>query len=636
MNKINILYPKEEHILQNYVHQIRQTIDAYSIAHIIVGEALQNAMDAVALATHVKEKKIDIEIDLDKNEVLVRDNGIGFPPDTRLLFLGGGTKKVSKTTAGLVGVGIKVTMYCSESFSIKAKSKDRAWTLHILNADKFEQEDAIEIPEPFPEDTDPLKEFGTEILVKFSQEKIDDFMDQIMDRMVEPDLGAKKGFLKTIRNSKNKINPALQLMKCFLCRYTYAGDTLEAIGGRDGLENTKINLTMKCSQSNMGEKWLETWKELWGNKSEVIMEFSPAYLTVEDTVKMGNQCPPIYQDTIGKGGEGLEQTAEGFNVTKYESGDDFIQFKSLLTNKRGNTLPDEEMNKLERLLFPKINLIQVTIGHIDDLREFLPSGSRRVLSANGVVTEHDVDITTGQNQHYVRCIDIILDLDAELNYGKTHLKDRRLVGLTRDFVNETYRRTLQKAAQRYVGKMKDEDDEDENDDFWDRPDIEIPQLITQKIPQDENDVIGLFFELCGRGEIEGYKVFGLSQKDTYDSRMVIKRESDKDDLLENPQLSDLKTVEFKKSAALIVNDFAIQQKYPNEVDLIIAWDEGVVSKKFPEYRFQDIELSKYKKSSPEKVFPKVNRCLKNFKKRDEIQVLLLEDVIASMKEKLKN
>ena len=48
--------------------------------------------------------------------------------------------------------------------------------------------------------------------------------------------------------------------------------------------------------------------------------------------------------------------------------------------------------------------------------------------------------------------------------------------------------------------------------------------------------------------------------DTYDGRAVIRREFDAPDLLENPQETDLKTVEFKLRGASIARDFDRDEK----------------------------------------------------------------------------
>src|SRR3712207_2080173 len=81
----------------NYVHQLRQTIAAYSASMITLGEGLQNAIDTVCDDPKPAVGKIFVSIDFDTKTVIIRDNGMGFPKDISLLYLGG-TSKEGKNT----------------------------------------------------------------------------------------------------------------------------------------------------------------------------------------------------------------------------------------------------------------------------------------------------------------------------------------------------------------------------------------------------------------------------------------------------------------------------------------------------------------------------------------------------------
>lgn len=116
------------------------------------------------------------------------------------------------------------------------------------------------------------------------------------------------------------------------------------------------------------------------------------------------------------------------------------------------------------------------------------------------MTAHEIEFTRGQNQQYVRCFDLVIDVDAQLNYGKTHLTDRHLVGRINRFLDDAYGRTIQNAAAKFVGKILPPPDE--HDIFLQRPDLASPNLVMRKEPRDENDVIALFFELAGRRHLK--------------------------------------------------------------------------------------------------------------------------------------
>ena len=625
----DLLDPREA-LLDQYRNQIRHTIDAYSPGHIVIAEAIQNALDAIA-KQNTGNGFIDIHIDYDTSTVTVSDNGVGFPNEPRLLILGGSDKKKSsRTTAGMVGVGIKVVLYCSSHFEIRSNTGSETWCVEVKDAFKYADDASLKlpIPMPFQKDLAPREEQGTTVRYKFphsndsSSWRLRQFSDHIRSRLVDPQIGEEKGFVETLAKSKSKTVVA-DLFSFYLRRFTYAGDTLGPLGGRDGLTGTRVKLTI--TSSNTAEQMGEFWAGHWGDNKNETCEFEPSYLSVGETVNLTTvKRPGIYDENLGNGGQNLDRTASGFNVTNYSSNDDF---KKLLKNKKGD-LPGN-LENYEKKLFGVLNCVEVTIGRIPQFNDYLPHGSRRVLSANGVVTEHDIAITSGRNQQYVRCLDIVVDLDAQLNYGKTHIVNGHLVALAREFVNDAYLRTLQTAAARFVGKIAEDDDDEQEDVFWARADLsKITSVPIQKVPRDENDVIALFVSLLTANHINDYLIYGLSQQDRYDARMVIRRDCDATDLLENHVESDLRIVEFKCVATSIVKDFESDIKDPKELHLVIAWDAGTISG--TRFSIENIVHSKAYASSPQKVFPGAGHYIHDNKTGRELQLVLLKPYIESI------
>jgi hypothetical protein len=628
--QIDLLRPASA--IDNYRNQIKHTIDAYSIPHVVIGEALQNALDAVAVATtehDLKEGFISIQIDFDENSVTVSDNGIGFPNKSELLILGGsGKQKSSKTVSGMVGVGIKVVLYCAEYFSIKSKTTTDSWIVELNGANQFKEDPklTLSIPVPFQTDPSPMKSAGTVITYRFPggpEGTLVKFMEAVRSRIVDPEVGADAGFPGTVKTAALP-NEAAYLLASFLQRYSYVGDTLEADGGRPGLGKTKIKISL--TSKSRGEAIGSFWAERWGSSETVSTEIKPQYLGVEQTTLLTKvKKPAIFEDALGPGGAGLSRTASGFNVTKYLSG----TYKNLLRNAKGEYPSKSEMDRFENRLFPKINCIKLTIGRIPQLSQYLPHGARRVLSANGVVTEHDLEIVSGRNQQYVRCVDLVIDLDAELNYGKTQITNGPLVGLVREFVNEAYRRTIQNAAAAFVGKIVGDGDDVPADQFWARPGLD-PAVVQElrKQPCDENDVIALFVGLVASGKLEGYAVYGFSQSDRYDSRMIVRRECDPVDLLEKHQEKDLRTVEFKVFVASVIRDIESEAKDISDMHLLVAWDEGAIQGS--RFSLESIQHSDAFKSSPKKVFSGATHYLNDNKSGRQLQVLLLKNYIATL------
>lgn len=110
--------------------------------------------------------------------------------------------------------------------------------------------------------------------------------------------------------------------------------------------------------------------------------------------------------------------------------------------------------------------------------------------------------------------------------------------------------------------------------------------------------------------------------------MIIKKPSDRDDLLQSPQERDLKVVEFKVKAAFIASDFEREQKDPEEVALVVAWEEGTITGS-ARFAFEEIQLSQAYEASPRKVFGGVTRFINDNRTGRQIQVLLLKDVLAA-------
>lgn len=627
---IDLLMPSEVILRLNYLHQLRSTIAAYSPTMIVIGEALQNAIDAVC-ETKRRKGKISAVLDFDRHTVTVTDNGIGFPRDVSLLYLGG-TGKHDKGLKGEVGVGIKVTLFSSNWFEVRSNCDDGAWIANIENALYFETLPKVEVPKVFGDDPNPLEHQGTEVAYRFPAESefqdnpIDEFVAEIFTECIpgEPE----EAFLKTAAEYDGFPSVFAALLASYLRRYTYAGDTLATFGAQDRFPGRGIEIEVTVICSNPIERFGEEWGELFGDETTQSFVIEPSYMSITDTldwVPKGKKKPGEFNYPLGPGGSNLPQHMQGFNVRILTKEEEFVE---LLRNARNNLPPPKTLEKYSRHLFPNINMIMITIGHIGDLNRFLPGGSRRIISCNGTVTKHEINLIRGRNQLFVRCLDIVVDVNGRLNYGKTQLTSTMLVGLVFDYLNAAYGRTLQSGAQRWVGNIPTGDQYDTEEKFVTRPDLGVPDFITGKVPQDENDVIGLFFELAGNGWFPEYKIFGLSQRATYDGRAAIQREGDDISIFTPEADTDLKTVEFKLHATDVMKDFEQQQKSSREIDLVIAWDEG--SYENANYGFHLISESAAADRSPSMVYPRASWVIEDRHEGYEVQVILLREIVGEI------
>jgi hypothetical protein len=605
----------------NYIHQLEQTINAYVSSYIFVGEALQNALDAIRMKSG-GTKKVDVLLDFDNRRVTVRDTGLGFPDQPELLFLGGGKKQTLKL-AGMVGVGLKVVLFSSCDFSIRARNEEKSLRVDIKDAYQFNasQPPIIALPQEDGLPIDPENYFsagtGTEISYAFPVFPQEDegvperFLRDLLERCLKD---SRTNYEKTLDNAVQRGGYPNRLAAFFasdLRRFSYVGATVDT----PALSGLKISVSVVGSKKSFGPV-----AEYADGKYEFGFEVLPSYLTVEDTLKWAKTPKPVIRnDELGEGGTSLNRQDRAFNVLHFTEND---EFKSLLVNARGNITADLE--RYERLLFNKLNCITLTIGRIPHFDEFLPGSSRRVISARGVITEHDIPIDSGRNQQYVRCFDLVMDVDADLNYGKTHLTDTHLVANVRRFANDAFAATISNAAQNLVGRIKTGDPTDAQ--FWSRPPLGVQKLSQTRVPYDENDVIALFFELTGMKHFQEFSSYGLSSVDPYDARaiIVIGNDDEKQRLRNNPSDTDLKVVEFKMRGASIARDFDRDEKDPDRVDLVICYEIGTS----PVASFQVVDIDDSTLSRTGKhIAPGVTHVLYDTRTSREVPLLPLQTYV---------
>ena len=292
MEHLDLLNPANLH--ENYRHQLRQTISAYNPTAIVLGEALQNAIDAIVEADDGASHEINIDLDLDRRAITVTDSGVGFRNDPNLLFLGGGTKRLgSRRLFGLVGVGMKVILFSSKEFRLRANSDEGAFRYEISDAYRFENDPPpnLKVPRQFLDDPTPLRN-GTEVYYRFPKDVAHDpikgFMQDIYDQCLPQ--GNEYGFGKTLKSAAERDfyeNRFAGLMATFLCRHTYAGDVLNRLGGKNELSNTAIHIHVTCS--NPSADFGVGIGDLFDGKTQFSFNIVPQYLLASDTCNWVSQ-----------------------------------------------------------------------------------------------------------------------------------------------------------------------------------------------------------------------------------------------------------------------------------------------------------------------------------------------------------
>jgi hypothetical protein len=625
------------HLSGLYAHQIRQTINAYDPPHVVLGEGLQNALDAVEEAGGGGHT-IGLTLDFRERRVTITDDGVGFPNDPTLLFLGG-TQKAGKDLYGMIGAGLKVVLFCSNGFALRARAGAGHFRVDLQDAHRFTEDPppALIVPEAFDPDPNPLGGTGTELSYVFpAGGENGGVFASCFDRIIDACLpgGATDPLAPLLERAVSRSNyPArfAVLLSLFLRRFTYVGDVRGALGTRPA---DRVKLAVKVIRDGTTGLANPLVDEFFDGEDEFEFEVAPRYVTVEDTYDWSpaDRRLSVFHDQLGRGGENMTRTNQAFNHIALTDPD---AYKRLLENRRGTYSTEVRgwMDEFERLLFPRINGITLTIGHIPDFYRCLPGGSRRVVSANGVVTTHELAFHRGQNQQYVRCFDICIDVDAQLNWGKSQITDLHLINRVRRYADAAYAAVIQNAAKVFVGQITDEDEDEEGDIFLGRDDLGLPNYVLQKVPTSEQDVIALLFELAGHGVFGDYRFFGLSSKDRYDSRAAIVTEGeDPTEVFSPTNENRLRVVEFKHTAAHLVTDLDRNQKDAADIHLLVAWREGTSPSQ--QYVFEDIAHSRAAQQTPSRVFPHVERFMQDTRSGRQIQVLLLDRVVARLKAEL--
>lgn len=113
------------------------------------------------------------------------------------------------------------------------------------------------------------------------------------------------------------------------------------------------------------------------------------------------------------------------------------------------------------------------------------------------------------------------------------------------------------------------------------------QLALISAPQQEQDVVAMYHELIGIGVIRGLKFLATSSHDTYDSLFFCEYEN-RDDFVFNKTVrplgvaeqyagghsSEPKVLEYKYDFDSLIDDFDRENKYDDQIDLVVCWKVG--------------------------------------------------------------
>ncbi len=563
---------------------------------------------------------IRIEFDVAGQTVTVTDDGIGFPYDTNLLGFGGTDKDTDSDWClhGRQGVGLKALLLSTKHFHLSAVRDGKKWEAQVDGAASYLDGGApqLEIVEPQPS-PDPA---GTSLFYAFEGALVSEVLNGILSAElphVHPALAA---------TNRQRIQIAVEH---YFRAYTYAGD-MNALLGLGDPKPISVAITIVANGLPTGVLPSELLTELESGRIEVTF---PAKLwdvkEAVDRTMPGMPRPTVLSQALPPGGS-LGRYNENFLYVG--SFADEPSWNSLLENP--NLRVPIEFSKYKNL-FEHLRGLYIAIGSASMLSRYLVGPPRQIVAADGVPSAHVLAAPRrGAEASYVsNNIQFIANVNAKLNYGKQTIPNPRLVGTVGEFFTDAVRATLRNVAISIVGSQVVSTSGDDTDtdvgpelDVISRPQLNHGALNFKKIPRDENALIAITFELLGRGTLEGFSFYSLSQKARYDGRAVMKR-SDQSSIIEPASDSDLRNIEFKLELTDLIDDFENEIKHPNEISLVIVWDD-TLKPGLSDYQVVGVEYT----NDADRTFHRVTKVLHCKRHNRMIQMLVISDVIAELPE----
>jgi hypothetical protein len=163
------------------------------------------------------------------------------------------------------------------------------------------------------------------------------------------------------------------------------------------------------------------------------------------------------------------------------------------------------------------------------------------------------------------------------------------------------------------------------------------QLALVSAPQQEQDVVALFHELIGAAVLRGYKFFATSQNDRYDSLFLMDYAKD-DPVLFGPDQrlgvtrsytlpysTPPKVLEYKYSFDSLIDDFEKEEKFANQINLVVCWTTG--SRYRSRFYLQPLLIGD--EGSSRRFFGATHQAFATGAQRDPaFEVVVLEDLLA--------
>ncbi len=599
-----------------------RAVETYPQDWIVIHETLQNALDAIQKGAR-PSGEISILMDLDRQLVEIHDNGKGFPHRISLLGMGGSDKDDDPDASklgGNLGVGLKVVIFSSQTFSIESVVDRKQWTVSAMDGHRFrEGADVILRPEP---EADLDAENGTKVTYTFPGREVTDFVQRVYDTYfgrIDDDLA---------HSSMDKF--------IFALRYhfranSYAG-SVSALLGTGAVKPVVITVTLFCHSNEARAMLSNELRNLFLARPEISTDFPNKHWDIAEVI---NGLPRrlrrpflVMDPAIPEGGRLQRYASNHILIKKFTTQD---EMRTLLRNPYLRQPID--IPAYERFL-DQVEGIYLIVGSVDLVEKYLIERQKQAIAASGIPSSHLIDSPVGIGElGYVANIHLIINVKQKLNLGKQTVSNPWLVGKCNEFFRDAFKATLRHVAKAFVGEQQLTTSADAIEEaarpttaIVERPDLGLPSISLVKAPCAETEVIALFYELIGRGYLSGYSTYALYHVKTYDGQGMMKLQ----DMPEIPRPSSdsqLQNFEFKLMISYLLDDFETGRKRPEDIALLIVWEDDEPT--HPDYQVVDIDQT----PDRDRYMTGVDRCLVTRGGRS-IQVLVLKDVVDRLRSHL--
>ena len=598
-------------------------LESYNSNYDFLAESVQNAVDAIEdakLRGYRGPFRLDVTVNLQENSVSVLDTGVGMTEhelsravtphvslkvDNKIIMRRG----EKHSYRGYKGVGLTLLAYGTDDLTLHSKAESRelvALRMRYGNAwARGERQDSAMVDKD--DDQSPLRRLkrGTFVRLQFSP--------------------------STRPKSLSALSPHIDAWNAILRTRTAIGQVLI---GRTPLVDIKFSLTLVDSQ---GEKSVCRPQPSFLFPHNVVRNPDFRFLDVGKYYEQHPELPEIPVDFRRQDGIFTYWDTERIRAAlTHSERDTFQEQLNVYRPTLYAFVPYQggvwgEMNEIlsksraRRYLAPGL-VLAINRQRLADL---FPIDATRYesFSQNVLVVVHFDDARPDQGRKTVQD-EVLATAKSAANRVVQHLADQR------SFLRATGE--TPSAQQRQVERDK-QDWEFNVSKHRERSPLHIPPVAYESEPLTEQDVVGLFHQLCALGAFPGIHFLATSQSQTYDSLVFFSCGSDERGLRARDCILGLApsvlgdedkfttrnlTLEFKNNLDSLIDDIDDENrpKQYQHIDICVCW--SAVQESFPGYELRPISSS----NLDQRRYPGTTHLLERDGEAHSIEVIMLSKI----------